>query len=79
MSHTPHELIEEFPAAAARLTALKADPRFAKLAEAYHLLNRAIHRMETDIEAVADHVIEDAKKERLALKDQIAGWLERAA
>lgn len=77
MSHTPHELHEEFPHAAAALTALKADPHFARLAAAYHALNRAVHRMETNLEAVADDVLEEAKKQRLALKDQIAGILAR--
>ncbi len=79
MTHTPHELHEEFPQQAAALTALKADPRFAKLADAYHELNRAVHRMETNIEAVADHILEDAKKKRLELKDEIATFLARVA
>lgn len=70
---------EEFPHAAAKLSALKSDPRFSKLAEAYHALNRSVHRMEVDIEAVADHVLEDAKKQRLALKDEIAGWLKTSS
>jgi uncharacterized protein YdcH (DUF465 family) len=77
MSHTPHELLEEFPQAAAALTALKADPHFNKIADAYHELNRAVHRMETNIEAVADQVLEEAKKKRLELKDQIAAFLDR--
>lgn len=76
MSHTPHELHDDFPDAAAKITALKtSDPRFAKLAEAYHELNRAVHRMETGVEAVADEVLEDAKKKRVEIKDQIARLL----
>jgi uncharacterized protein len=75
MSHTPHELHEEFPQAAGMLTALKADPHFQKLADTYHELNRAVHRMETDIEPVATHILEDAKKTRLVLKDKIAALL----
>jgi uncharacterized protein YdcH (DUF465 family) len=78
MGHTPHELHEEFPAARSALSALKADPHFSKLADAYHELNRTVHRMETDVEAVADHVLEEAKKKRLELKDQIAALLDRA-
>jgi uncharacterized protein YdcH (DUF465 family) len=34
--------------------------------------------METNIEAVADQVLEEAKKKRLELKDQIAAFLDRA-
>lgn len=73
MSHTPHELHEEFPQDADRIHALKtSDAHFAKLVEAYHEVNRAVHRMETNIEAVSDAVLEDQKKQRLDLKDRIA-------
>ena len=78
MSHTPHALSEEFPEAAAAITALKADPHFSKLAQAYHELNRTVHRMETNLEAVADDILEEAKKMRLALKDEIATLLQKA-
>ncbi|MEZ5947481.1 MAG: hypothetical protein R3C04_11650 [Hyphomonas sp.] len=47
MSHTPHELIEEFPEAADKIHELKtsnARPR-PKLADEYHELNRQIHRI----------------------------------
>ena len=77
MSHTPHELSQEFPHAAAAIAALKSDPHFVKLADAYHELNRTVHRMETNLEAVADHILEEAKKQRLALKDQIATMLDK--
>lgn len=76
MSHTPHELHEEFPQDADRIHALKtSDAHFAKLVEAYHEVNRAVHRMETNIEAVSDAVLEDQKKQRLDLKDRIAAAL----
>lgn len=72
MSHVPHELHEEFPEAAERIHALKVgNAHFAQLAERYHDLNRSIHRMESDLEPVADETLEDAKKQRLLLKDEI--------
>lgn len=72
MSHTPHELAEMFPDDQARLHELKiGDAHFAKLEETYHALNREIHRAETDIEPVADHVLEEMKKRRLAMLDEI--------
>ncbi|MGM0982723.1 MAG: YdcH family protein [Pseudomonadota bacterium] len=78
MSHTPHELAEEFPAHAERIHDLKqSDAHFANLAEEYHELNRQVHRMETEIEPVATHIEEDVRKKRLALKDTIAAYLER--
>jgi uncharacterized protein len=76
MSHTPHELHEEFPELAETIHRLKVgDAHFAGLAEAYHTLNRTIHRMEAGVEAVADPVLEDFKKQRLAMKDEIAARL----
>lgn len=79
MTHTPHELHDEFPEDGAKITSLKtSNVHFAKLADAYHELNRAVHRMETGLEAVADEVLEEAKKRRLAMKDEIAGHLAKA-
>jgi len=80
MSNTPHELHEEFPQDAERIHALKtSDTHFAKLVEGYHEVNRAVHRMETNIEAVADAILEDFKKQRLDLKDKIASALAKLA
>ncbi|MEM9637893.1 MAG: YdcH family protein [Pseudomonadota bacterium] len=79
MSHTPHELAEEFPEDAERISALKAtDARFAKLSEAYHEVNRAIHRAETNVAPTDDFHVQEMRKERLRLKDEIAACLARA-
>ncbi|WP_442756015.1 YdcH family protein [Methylocystis sp. JAN1] len=76
MSHVAHELHEEFPEFAEAIHNLKAgNARFARIAEEYHTLNRAIHRMEANIEPADDATIEDLKKKRLSLKDEIAGFL----
>jgi uncharacterized protein len=76
MSHTPHELAEEFPDAAGAIHALKASSaHFARLADEYHEINRTIHRMETGVEPVADEVMIDARKQRMVLKDEIAAML----
>ncbi len=79
MTHTPHELSEVFPDKTEALHSLKLEnPHFAKLEAAYHTLNRAIHRAECDLEPVADHVLEDMKKRRLAMLDEIKGLLSAA-
>ncbi|XGA79848.1 DUF465 domain-containing protein [Halomonas sp. CH40] len=76
MSHTPHELAEEFPEHAERIHELKqSDTHFAKLIEDYHEVNREIHRMETEVEPVATHIEEKNRKQRLLLKDKIAAYL----
>ncbi|MCT4610208.1 MAG: YdcH family protein [Pelagimonas sp.] len=76
MSHTPHELAEEFPEFADKLHALKtSDAHFAKLADQYHDLNRQIHRAETNVEPMEQLAEEQLRKQRGALKDQIYGML----
>lgn len=72
MSHTPHELAEEFPDQADKLHDLKlSNAHFAKLADEYHAINRAIHRAETNVEPTDDIHMADMRKQRMRLKDQI--------
>ncbi len=79
MSHVPHGLHEEFPKAAAVISKLKiGDAHFARIADRYEHLNREIHRVETDIEPSSDERLEQLKKERLKLKDEIAAMLRAA-
>lgn len=76
MSHTPHELAEEFPELVEKMSALKvSDAHFAKLAEEYHELNRAVHRAETNVEPVEELTEVDMRKKRAALKDEIYRYL----
>lgn len=79
MSHTPHELAEEFPADIARMQALKGtDAHFERLCEEYHTLNRTIHRAETLVEPIAEEQEATLRKQRMALKDEIARLLRAA-
>jgi uncharacterized protein YdcH (DUF465 family) len=79
MSHTPHELLAEFPEQADEIATLKAsDERFARLADEYHTLNREIHRAETNIAPTDDFHLEDMKKQRLAMLDKIVRRLQSA-
>ena len=72
MTHTPHELAEEFPEHVERIHELKsANAHFAKLADEYHDVNRAIHRAETRVDTVSEEHEEDMRKRRAALKDEI--------
>ncbi len=76
MSHVPHELHEEFPDAAQKIHALKlGNAHFVRLSDQYHEVNRTIHRIETQVEPASDDALEGLKKQRLSLKDQIAGLL----
>jgi uncharacterized protein YdcH (DUF465 family) len=76
MSHTPHELSEEFPDKVEVIHQLKQnDAHFARLADEYHEINRAIHRAETDLEPTDDLHMAEMRKQRMMLKDQISAAL----
>lgn len=79
MSHTPHELAEEFPADVEKMHAMKTgDTHFAKLFDQYHEVNRVIHRAETMVEPIAPEHEAALRKQRMALKDDIAKMLRAA-
>ncbi len=67
-----HDLIHEFPEHRERIHQLKVeDSRFAKLFEEYHDVDHEVRRIEMEIEATSDEYLEDKKKQRLLLKDQL--------
>jgi uncharacterized protein YdcH (DUF465 family) len=79
MSHTPHELADEFPQDHDILHRLKMEnAHFQNLAEKYHEVNGEIHRIEAEIENTSDEYAETLKKKRLALVDEIAGIVAKA-
>ena len=76
MSHTPHELAEEFPEHTEIMHDLREkDAHFTKLSDAYHSVNRAVHRAETDVEPTSDDHLVEMRKERMHLKDEIYRYL----
>ncbi|WP_420013981.1 YdcH family protein [Tateyamaria sp.] len=78
MSHAPHELASDFPEYAEQISALRqSDAHFARLADAYHDINRDVHRAETDVEPTSDDRLSEMRKKRMALKDEIYGLLSR--
>lgn len=79
MAHTPHELAEEFAEDHALIHRLKLeDAHFANLADKYHELNRTIHRSAAEVEPLGDEYLEQLKRQRLAMLDEIAGILSAA-
>lgn len=76
MSHTPHELAEEFPEKVEKMHALKErDAHFRKLFDDYHEVNRAVHRAETNVEPCDQAHETQLRRQRMMLKDQIAAML----
>ncbi len=73
MSHTPHELAEEFPDKVDRIHELKTENNhFRKLFDEYHDVNRAVHRAETNIEPLDSIAEQELRKKRMRLKDELA-------
>lgn len=76
MSHTPHELVAEFPDKADRIHELKVqDNHFKKLFDEYHDVNRAIHRAEINVEPMESLAEQALRKRRMGLKDELARML----
>lgn len=72
MSHTPHELREDFPEYEARIHSLKeSDQHFRRLADEYHTVNREVHRIEVGNEHLSQADMEEIRKKRMRLKDEI--------
>lgn len=67
-----HDLHHEFPEHYERIHKLKIEnAHFAKMFDQYHDLNREVRRIEEGVENTSDEYLEDLKKKRLLLKDQL--------
>ena len=67
-----HPLVEEFAEYKETIHKLKMkNARFRRLANEYEDLDKTIFRAEQGIEVINDDYLEEIKKERLHLKDQI--------
>ena len=74
-----HDLINELPEHRERIHQLKtSDERFAKLFDEYHEVDDQVLRMEEGIETPSDDVLEELKKKRLYLKDQLFSMIMSA-
>lgn len=80
MSETGHDLHSMFPQAQEALHALKVgNPHFRALADRYHDLTREIVRAESGEAPMGDDMLEQFKKERLALLDDVAALIAERA
>ena len=74
----PHELEDEFPGQVSLIGRLtKTNYEFGRLAAAYDEVNRQIWRIESGGEPTSDEVLEELKKRRLLLKDDIEKLLTK--
>lgn len=79
MLNEKHDLIHEFPEHRETIHNLKiSDNHFARLFDEYHEIDHEIHRIETDIETTSDEYLEEKKKQRLHLKDELFKIIKNA-
>ena len=79
MSTKHHHLAHELPEYEDAIHELKvSNTHFAKLHDSYHTCVKKILRIEDEIEAASDFFLEDLKKQRLAMKDEMVMMLSRA-
>jgi hypothetical protein len=80
MTHTPHDLSDDFPGQAHRIADLKAhDAHFARSVARYAEVNEAVYRAESGLEPLSDDHETALRRERMHLKDEIARALRAAA
>jgi len=72
MLNEKHDLIHELPEHRETIHKLKtSNNHFARLFDEYHEVDHEVHRIETDVETTSDEYLEEKKKQRLHLKDQL--------
>ena len=75
-----HDLAHEFPEFKEKIRTLKTgNAHFAKLFEEYNQADREVRRIEQNVQLATDEEAENAKKQRLTLKDQLYVMLKAAA
>jgi uncharacterized protein YdcH (DUF465 family) len=75
-----HDFAHEHPEKKDKIHTLKVnDAHFAKLFDEYHEVNKEILRIEKEMEAASDERMEDLKKKRLHLNDEMMAMLSKAA
>lgn len=71
-----HDLIHEFPDLKDKIHALKvSNNHFRRFFDEYHEVDHEIHRIETGAENTEDNVLNELRKKRLALKDELLNIL----
>jgi len=67
-----HDLVHELPEHRDTIHNLKmTNNHFARLFDKYHEVDHEVHRIETGVENTSDDYLEERKKARLQLKDEL--------
>ena len=78
MTLQKHDLHHEFPEFNAEIHHLKMnDNHFVRFFNDYHEVNQEIRRIEQGVENTSDEYVEQKKKQRLKLKDELFSMLKK--
>jgi uncharacterized protein YdcH (DUF465 family) len=73
-----HDLLHEFPEHKDKIHELKThNAHFSKLFDEYHDVDKELRRVQQEIETPSDQFVEDLKKKRLALKDELFAMISQ--
>ena len=74
-----HDLVHELPEHRETIHNLKmTNNHFARLFDEYHEVDQEVHRIETGVETTSDEYLEERKKVRLHLKDELFRMIQQA-
>ncbi|MEQ1732469.1 MAG: DUF465 domain-containing protein [Bacteroidia bacterium] len=73
-----HDLLHEFPELKEKIHALKiSDTHFRKLFDEYHEIDHSIHSIETGATVTTDEHLNELRKKRVVLKDDLYTQLNK--
>jgi len=73
-----HDLVHELPEHRDTIHKLKTtNNHFARLFDEYHQVDHEVRRIETGIENTSDEYLEERKKIRLSLKDELYRMIQQ--
>ena len=79
MLNEKHDLVHELPEHRETIHQLKmSNNHFARLFDEYHEIDHEVHRIETGVENTSDEYLEERKKVRLHLKDELFRMIKAA-
>ena len=79
MLNEKHDLVHELPEHRETIHSLKMNNNhFARLFDEYHEIDHEVHRIETGVENTSDEYLEERKKVRLHLKDELFRMIQQA-
>jgi uncharacterized protein YdcH (DUF465 family) len=74
-----HDLVHELPEHRDTIHNLKmTNNHFARLFDEYHEVDHEVHRIETGVVTTSDDYLEERKKVRLHLKDELFRMIQQA-